>query len=421
MYVSVWIIVAVVIVLLFIMLYIKSLNKDIRSEKEKRSKAEAENRELSYEVKATKTKLEEENKTQIREITREFTNEINVIKSENTNLETKVKSYQERELTRNQMLEDIFESNLKAFPYLAGIMADYKTAELLKLEKQLDWGHNEARIKKVQDIRVIRKEARDAIEKAKEAEYQLAYLLQLYPELEDIIETDYKELDLEVKTEIPEHDPARDYLSKEEWKELNESERNQLALDRYIASHRKTNWQIGRDYEAYVGYIYETQGAKVEYTGSILKLQDLGRDLIIHMDNQVRIVQCKYWSKDKLIHEKHIFQLYGTVISYCMENNITEDSVKGILITNICLSDTAKKMAKRLGILFKENYPIGDYPRIKCNVGRDDQGNKTYIYHLPMDLQYDSVVIKKQDECYAFTVKEAEVKGFRRAYKWRGI
>ncbi len=285
----------------------------------------------------------------------------------------------------------------------------------------MDWGHNEVRLKKVQDIRVIRKEARDAIEKAKEAEYQLAYLLQLYPELEDIIETDYKELDLEVKTEIPEHDPARDYLSKEEWKELNESERNQLALDRYIASHRKTNWQIGRDYEAYVGYIYETQGAKVEYTGSILKLQDLGRDLIIHMDNQVRIVQCKYWSKDKLIHEKHIFQLYGTVISYCMENNVAEDSVKGILITNICLSYTAKKMAKKLGVLFKENYPIGDYPRIKCNVGRDDQGNKTYIYHLPMDLQYDSVVIKKQDECYAFTVREAEEKGFRRAYKWRGV
>lgn len=37
-----------------------------------------------------------------------------------------------------------------------------------------------------------------------------------------------------------------------------------------------------------------------------------------------------------------------------------------------------------------------------------------------MDQQYDTVKINKSDECFAFTVREAEAKGFRRAYKWHG-
>lgn len=62
-----------------------------------------------------------------------------------------------------------------------------------------------------------------------------------------------------------------------------------------------------------------------------------------------------------------------------------------------------------------------DYPRIKCNVGRDSYGFKTKIYHLPFDQQYDNVIIEPQKgECFAFTVEEAENKGFRRAYTWHG-
>ena len=41
-------------------------------------------------------------------------------------------------------------------------------------------------------------------------------------------------------------------------------ERNQLALDRYNNSHNKTKWQIGRDYEQYVGYQYRKKGYIVD-------------------------------------------------------------------------------------------------------------------------------------------------------------
>ena len=43
------------------------------------------------------------------------------------------------------------------------------------------------------------------------------------------------------------------------------------------------------------------------------------------------------------------------------------------------------------------------------------------IYHLPFDQMYDRVVIEpEKGECYVKTVAEAEQKGFRRAYRWRG-
>lgn len=68
--------------------------------------------------------------------------------------------------------------------------------------------------------------------------------------------------------------------------------------------------------------------------------------------------------------------------SYCIEHNCPKENVKGVLITNIQLSPMAKKMAKYLGIKFKENIEVDDYPCIKCNIGRDMYG-ETKIYHLP--------------------------------------
>ncbi len=61
--------------------------------------------------------------------------------------------------------------------------------------------------------------------------------------------------------------------------------------------------------------------------------------------------------------------------------------------------------------------PLEEYPRIKCNVGRDS-GER--IYHLPFDQQYDNTVIEpERDEMWAMTVADAEEAGFRRAWRWR--
>ena len=168
----------------------------------------------------------------------------------------------------------------------------------------------------------------------------------------------------------------------------------------------------------YVGYKYSQKGFKVDYHGSYMGLEDLGRDLIVKKDDITLIVQCKYWASEKVIHEKHITQLYGTTVCYCFENSIDRDKVVGVLITNITLSDKAKEMADYLGILYKENYKKHNYPCIKCNIGHDEFGYKTKIYHLPFDQQYDSTKIDAPGEFFAMTVEEAEKAGFRRAFKW---
>lgn len=313
------------------------------------------------------------------------------------------------------------ESNLTAIPYMAGIMADYETYGLEDLAKSLDWGYDQRRLHKVKTIQEIRKDAKNMVEKNKEAQYQLAYLLNLFPNLEDIVETDYEQLPVVTVDEFSEnYDCARNYLKQEEYLELSRTERNQLALDRYLNSHSKSKWQIGRDYEMYIGYIYSTKGFDVDYFGSYMGLEDLGRDLIAKKGNKTLIVQCKYWSNKKEIHEKHITQLYGTKASYCIEHRCDENTVKGILITNIKLSPMAKKMARYLGIEYAEGIEKEEYPCIKCNIGRDEFGAETKIYHLPFDQQYDSTKIKNPGEFFAMTVAEAEAHGFRRAFKWYG-
>ena len=311
-------------------------------------------------------------------------------------------------------------SNLSAIPYMARIMADYETYGIEHLAKELDWGYATKRMDKVKAIREIRKDAQAIVEKNKESQYQLAYLLKLFPALEDVIEAEYSQLPAIEVHELSSYDSARDYLTKEEYSALSETDRNQLALDRYKKSHKKSRWQIGRDYELYVGYKYSQKGYDVDYFGSYMGLEDLGRDLIAKKGSETLIIQCKYWSEKKLIHENHISQLYGTMISYCIEHQVSIDNVKGVLVTNIELSPMARKMASYLEIKYVERYESGDYPCIKCNIGHGEFGETTKIYHLPFDQQYDSTKIQNAGEFFAMTVAEAEAAGFRRAFKWFG-
>lgn len=124
-------------------------------------------------------------------------------------------------------IHKILKSNLSSIPWLAGMMADFLTYDIEMKAKYLDWGSDQRRLKKVESIRDIRFDAKNRIQQAKEAIYQLEYLKTLYPALEDVLSTDYK--DLNFTGQIPEHDPARDYLSAEEWARLSDDEKNQLA------------------------------------------------------------------------------------------------------------------------------------------------------------------------------------------------
>ena len=227
---------------------------------------------------------------------------------------------------------------------------------------------------------------------------------------EDIIEdeeTAFKEFTQEEK-----EDPASNYLTKEEYRKLSTSDKNQLALDRYW-KRPKSKWLLGRMYERYIGYLYEKKGYAVEYHGIFQGFEDLGRDLICQKGNDIQIVQCKNWSHFKTIHEKHIFQLFGTFFQYRDENPGLK--INAVFYTTTKLSDLARRFAKELDIELIENCKMDTgYPCIKCNIGK----NKEKIYHLPFDQQYDNTQIEiRKGEFYCSSVAEAEKAGFRRAYR----
>jgi len=291
------------------------------------------------------------------------------------------------------MLADIkmilFKSSLTVDDFIKGIRDDYSLIKIERLKHKIKTLYEENTVLK----------------------YQIEYIKTLIPEVDDIVEYDeyYNSND----------DSPSNYLSKEEYEKLSDTEKNIRALE-YYKKRKKRNWEIGRDFERFIGYLYEKEGFNVEYYGIEKKLNDLGRDLIIKNKELTMIIQCKYWSKNKIIHEKHIAQLFGTVTKYKIDNP-NEKNVIGLFVSHTTLSDEAKNFAKALNIHLKENIEMGEYPLIICNVGRDKNGNKSFIYHLPMDQQYDRIIVNKSEgDCYAFTIEKAEEKGFRRAWKWHG-
>ena len=418
----------VVVIMLYIIFRQKKTISMLEIESRKqRNEYNSEIQQVNEELKERKRMLEIESQKQrneynnrIQQANEEFEEKEQQFKITEMVLQRDLKKYKELNDKREESLKTIFEGHKKAFPFLASIMADYMTYDIKILSDKLNWGHNQERAKKVASINSIRASAMERIEEAKIATYQLDYLLELYPALEDVLDVEeYSELDYSDHGYLEEVDPVKNYLSKEEWTQLPTDERNQRALDNYIKSHSKSKWQIGRDYELFVGYKYEQKGYSVTYFGETQGLEDLGRDLICRKDGKTQIVQCKYWSKDKQIHEKHIFQLFATTVSYCIDHSIEQNTVAPVFVTNITLSEEAKRVAKQLNVIYIENQMMGDYPRIKCNNGIDEYGLRTKIYHLPMDQQYDKVLLNHDGDMRVFTVQEAVNAGFRRAYKWK--
>lgn len=311
-------------------------------------------------------------------------------------------------------LEDLIKEKEQKYPWMAQQFADLFYMFDLEVSAGLKYKKYPA-YKAAEQVSLIAKEKREIQKALKMVEYQINFYENTFPWLEEFKEIDPKEAWAYAKgaeKEESEYEILRDWLSPEEYKNLPTHQKYQLALDRY-KKRQKTKWEIGIDFERYIGYILESKGYKVKYQGALLGLEDMGRDLIATNDKKTLVIQCKRWSKEKEIHEKHIFQLYGSVVLLSCQkpSNIYE----GVFVTTTTLSDVAKQCANYLGIQYFEMYAIKDYPMIKCNIGKD--GEK--IYHLPFDQQYDRVDISsKKEALYVDTVEEAEKLGFRHAFKW---
>lgn len=325
--------------------------------------------------------------------------------------------HQKKELEYQQFeFQKLVDDTSQSSPWLANKIADYFQIQDLAKSNYLKKKSHPA-YKASAFIKEVSKEKRELMKNNKMLQYQLDFFTSTFPWLEDAMQLETTELqdavnDITSSEEIKnDYEILSTYLSPEEYQKLSHIDKYQLALDRYLNKPKKSLWEIGISYERYIGYIYENKKYKVTYNGALEGFGDLGRDIIAENEKEILIIQCKYWRKERIIHEKHIFQLYGTMILKQLETN---KKVVGIFVTTSTLSPNAKIIAEHLNIKVKENENFDKtYPCIKCNINKST-GER--IYHLPFDQQYDRINITiDKGEKYVKTVEEAEKSGFRRA------
>lgn len=313
----------------------------------------------------------------------------------------------------------------KPFSQLACMVADYETSIFQKDEHYLRHKPRPAKVA-ADKVREMRETLAENVAECKQMLYKYEFLLSVFPELHDYLEDEEALIAISDYSTISEFNDNRDrvldWISENDYRTMSVDERNQLALDRY-KNRTKSNWEIGIEYELYVGYLlregkhpFNGKYHVLQY-GELNGLSDLGRDIIAEraeLDGRrtILIIQCKRWSEKKVVHENAICQLYGTMVEYKIRHrNYINCKFTPVFISTTDLSDMAKEFANYLGVVVYI-ISMGEYPMIKCNINGGEK-----IYHLPFDQQYHRTEIKNDGEFYASTIKEATSRGFRRAMK----
>jgi hypothetical protein len=395
---------------------IEKLTSFLANSNDELTKYKSQNEQLGIEL-AEEIKTKDDLKLIIDDLEQKNTSEkqnLNRLERERDNLKNGIEE-------QHELFVSIQNKSEKSVSKITSMYSDFLLLEYDVIARRLE---NKTRpaITEGKRIRELKAQSKFHLEQYRQMLYKYEYLLNVFPELTNYVDDfdTLKQLDdaNTIDDFKEDFDNVQNYLSKEEYFDLDEDFRNQLALDRYLKGN-KTSWQVGRDYEMSCGLTYEEKGWDVEYFGMEKRLKDLGRDLIARKGDNVEIIQCKLWKKTKTIHEKHILQLYGTTIIETMINPDLFKIVVPVFITNTSLSETATKFANILGVRI-EKLEMKEFPRIKCNRGFDENGVETKIYHLPFDQHYDRTKIKLDQGFFAKNISEATEQGFRRSYKYYG-
>jgi hypothetical protein len=322
----------------------------------------------------------------------------------------------------NEELMRLLKEKSGAMPWIAEMVADVLLIRDERDAERLETKAHPA-AKAAETVREHAQEKRRLRVEKRLVEYRLALMESLFPWLREIGFTDAEKVaEAKVREADDDGDPVARWLTKDEWSSLSVTERNQRALDRY-KKRAKSDWEIGRDFERFIGYHWENKGYDVVYYGAIKGFDDFGRDLIITgKTGKVALIQCKYWARYKVIPEAAVFQLLGSTVSYYIEQtghpppDLTTlyRYIQPYLYSSSPVAPHIRDIALAMGIKVKDDLVMDDWPMVKCNIAVGGER----IYHLPMDQQYDRVKLDKASECYAWTVAEAEAKGFRRAKRW---
>ena len=308
----------------------------------------------------------------------------------------------------------VIKSERQNNPWLAKQISDFEYISDMEVSKKLKTKKHPAH-SAAESVKILANEKRELKQKNKSYEYQLNFLENMFPWLKNYEQLPVSEAVAYAMDTDRDYDNMRRWLSPEEYSKLPDSEKGQLALDRW-RKRKKSDWEAGIDYERYIGFLYEKRGFSVEYVGALRGVEDRGVDLIAKKKDLVEVVQCKRYSavKEHWVRENTVAQIYGVTALYNMEH--PNCKAKAVIYTSSDLSGEARHFAEYLGVEVNDNLQLDNqYPIIKCNIGKDGER----IYHLPFDQQYDKIKIAgKKGTMYLSTPAEAEAYGFRRARKW---
>lgn len=283
-----------------------------------------ENPKLQKEVSRLESKAEhiiEKSKKEKIQLEKEFENKSGILNNEIEELQKKVSFLLNGINKKDALYKSLTNKTNENISKITSLYSDLLLVQYSISEKYLINKSHPA-IEEAKRIKELKKETKIHIERYRQMVYIYESLLQLFPELTNYVD-DFETIQMlenskSLEIFIENFDKVQYYISKEEYQRLNEQERNQMALDRYVKG-QKSKWQIGRDYELFCGIEYEKENWNVEYIGIEKKLEDMGRDLIAIKGADIHVIQCKYWAQHKVIHEKHIAQLFGTTIAYKIE------------------------------------------------------------------------------------------------------
>ena len=184
----------------------------------------------------------ENHRNEINKLEQKHKEEINKLNQENENLKVSynLKGY----------IKENFKNGTK---YLAELYCDINTVDFDLLSNYLEFKKHPA-IKKAQDIKQLKEKYSELLIKERLMRYEYEMLFNLFPELENYLEYYSEEKNNTIDEIKDNYDYVQNWISKEEYNSLSENSRNQLALERYIDSRKKSKWAIGRDYEMFIEY-----------------------------------------------------------------------------------------------------------------------------------------------------------------------
>jgi hypothetical protein len=304
---------------------------------------------------------------------------------------------------------------------VASLMADVETLKYAEAESIIN-SQDCTEAEKSNIAAELRERTKYYIQECKKTQYKYELLLKAYPGIESYIDSEVEQSCMLEHISFMDvynwRDRAQNYLSDEEWATLSVTDRNQLALDRYVDSRRTSEWAAERDYVESCACQLMKNGYEVMIYGMEKRKEDLGRDIVAKKRGRsggvsVLIIQCKCW-KEREISEEVVMQLYSSFISYKVENSdlIIQEGARVLPVLIIPSFSRLSNVAQRYIDMLKCRLQVLDeaeYPRVKCEVN-----GKEKLYRLPFDKLYDRARVEVDRKSRAWSVAEAEAKGFHR-------